>query len=76
MLIRFWCAIFVGILLSNWEVESFEIISGNDSFFELESYLDVDPPPGALMVPLTLMQGAAAEGAGKSLSVVLKNCIF
>ncbi|KAL0422149.1 UNVERIFIED_CONTAM: Pectin acetylesterase 12 [Sesamum latifolium] len=69
----FWCVIVLGVLFSKWGVESFqldEFFAGNEtdvSFLESMSYLEsvygvsaAAPPPGALMVGLTLVQGAAA----------------
>lgn len=75
----FWFVTAAAILLCNkWGVEGLEaeeIFSGNEtnvSFLESLSYLesvygvaDASPPANALMVPLTLIQGAAAKGAGK-----------
>lgn len=73
----FWFVTAAAILLCNkWGVEGLEaeeIFSGNEtnvSFLESLSYLesvygvaDAAPPANALMVPLTLIQGAAAKGA-------------
>ncbi|KAK4476772.1 hypothetical protein RD792_015932 [Penstemon davidsonii] len=66
-LIGFWGTIFVWILLSTFGVKSLEF----DEFFGTNvSYLesvygvsDAVPPPDALMVGLTFVQGAAAKGA-------------
>ncbi|GFP80402.1 protein notum homolog [Phtheirospermum japonicum] len=66
-----WCVIVVGILFSQSGVESFGETNGTDaSFMESMSYIEsmyggsaAAPPPGALMVALTLIQGAAAKGA-------------
>ncbi|KAL0384707.1 UNVERIFIED_CONTAM: Pectin acetylesterase 12 [Sesamum radiatum] len=72
----FWCVIVLVVLFSKWGVESFqldEFFAGNEtdvSFLESMSYLEsvygvsaAAPPPGSLMVGLTLVQGAAAKGA-------------
>lgn len=73
----FWVVILFGIVSSKWGVESFEfdeVFRKNRtrfSFLESISYLDTiygvsaaAPPANALMVGLTLIQGAAAKGAG------------
>ncbi|KAL2477788.1 Pectin acetylesterase 12 [Forsythia ovata] len=71
----FWGVIFIGFLLSKWVVNSFEFEEFFDnrtevSFLESMSLLEsvygvsaVAAPPNALMVGLTLVQGAAAKGA-------------
>ncbi|KAL3843591.1 hypothetical protein ACJIZ3_000994 [Penstemon smallii] len=72
----FWCLIFVGILMSRWVVKSFEfdeVFSKNRtdvSLLETVSFLEsvygvsaAAPPSNALMVGLTLIQGAASKGA-------------
>ncbi|KAL2460650.1 Pectin acetylesterase 12 [Abeliophyllum distichum] len=71
----FWGVIFVGFLLSKWVVNSFEFdeffdnrteVSFLESMSLLESVYGVSAaaaPPNALMVGLTLVQGAAAKGA-------------
>lgn len=72
----FWSVIFVGFFLSKWVVKSFEFdeffdnrteVSFVESMSLLESVYGVSAaaaPPNALMVGLTLVQGAAAKGAG------------
>ena len=52
----FWVAVFVGFGLSRW-VDGFEDLNVTELF----SYFGVARP---LMVPLTLIPGAAAKGAG------------
>ncbi|KAL2477684.1 Pectin acetylesterase 12 [Forsythia ovata] len=71
----FWGVIFVGFLLSKWVVNSFEFdeffdnrteVSFLESMSLLESVYGVSAAavsPNALMVGLTLVQGAAAKGA-------------
>ncbi|XP_022861935.1 pectin acetylesterase 12-like [Olea europaea var. sylvestris] len=71
----FWSVIFVGFFLSKWVVKSFEFdeffdnrteVSFVESMSLLESVYGVSAaaaPPNALMVGLTLVQGAAAKGA-------------
>ncbi|XP_057807469.1 pectin acetylesterase 12-like [Salvia miltiorrhiza] len=69
----FWFVIAAAISLCKWGVAGFEareVFSGNVSLLESLSYLesvygisDAAAPPNALMVPLTLIHGAAAKGA-------------
>lgn len=71
---EFWVVICVLLVLSKWGVQSFEFSSKNsskvsllESLSHLESVYGVSAaaiPPNALMVPLTLVPGAAAKGAG------------
>ncbi|KAL8545253.1 hypothetical protein ACS0TY_005444 [Phlomoides rotata] len=73
-LVVFWGVILVGILFNAQSLEADELLfNGNGtnvSFLESMSFLesvygiaDATPPPNALMVGLTLIQGAAARGA-------------
>ncbi|KAL0412851.1 UNVERIFIED_CONTAM: Pectin acetylesterase 6 [Sesamum radiatum] len=74
--VGFWAVISVFLVLSRWGVESFEVdeIFGKNrsdlSFLESMSFLEsvygvsaAAVPPNALMVGLTLVQGADAKGA-------------
>ncbi|KAL3625666.1 Pectin acetylesterase 2 [Castilleja foliolosa] len=60
-----WCVILVLVLFSQLGVECFRGTNGTDaSFLESMGGSAAAPAPlGALMVPLTLIQGAAAKGA-------------
>lgn len=87
---EFCAVIFVLFVLSKWGVESFELdefssknsskVSLLESLSHLESVYGVSAaavPPNALMVPLTLVPGAAAKGAGTiSLSQIKSGILF
>lgn len=64
-----WVGIAIGIFFSNW-VDGFEGYNLNEtamSMFETEAYRvsKATKVPNALMVGLTLIQGAGAKGAGR-----------
>ncbi|KAL7157535.1 hypothetical protein ABFS83_02G083600 [Erythranthe nasuta] len=76
MVMGFWCGIVAAVFLvflGKWDlvvVEGFEFNGTDVSLLESLSYLEsvygvsaASPPAGVLMVPLTLVQGAAAKGA-------------
>lgn len=63
-----WVGIVIGLVFSNW-VDGFEELRLNEtamSLFEAEAYgvSKAAIVPNALMVGLTLIQGAGAKGAG------------
>lgn len=73
----FWCVILVGLFLFGKRGVVGD--NGTDvSLSESMPFLDsvyAAPPPGALMVALTLVQGAAAKGAG-TLSLSLSRLVL
>lgn len=83
-MVGFWGVICVSLVLSKWGAQSFEVDGflgknrSDASILESMSFLDsvhgvsaAAVPLNALMVGLTLVQGAAAKGAGTNLSFSL-----